>query len=96
MLLQDAGQRKNIPDVVVHDERLAPGQRGIVLVQVREHPALLRRKVPFHPVQEQRRLVEEAVRRLHVLDDDCLGQPPQLGFLSLRELLPCVDDHGNL
>ena len=96
VLLEHAGQREDVADVVVDDEHLAAGQRRIVLVQLLEHLALLGRQVALDAVQEQRGLVEQPLRRLHVLDDDRLGQPPQLGLLLLRQLLAGVDDDRNL
>ena len=75
---------------------LRPASDGIVLVQLLEHLALLGRQAALDAVQEQRGLVEQPVRRLHVLDDDRFGQPPQLGLLLLRQLLAGVDDDRDL
>ena len=47
-------------------------------------------------MEEERRLVEQPLRRAGVLDDDRLGEALQLRLLALRELLRGVDDHGQV
>ena len=50
-------------------------------------------QVGLDAVEEERRLVEQALRRAHVLDDDRLGQPLELASLpSSSQVLAGVDD----
>ena len=94
--LEDAGQRKDVPDVVVDDQRLLAVEGRVGAVQLIEQPLLLGRQRALHPVQEKSGFVEQALGRLDVLDDDGLRQLPELGFLALRQLLAGVDDHRHL
>jgi hypothetical protein len=68
MLLEHAGQREDVADVVVHDEGFLAAQRAASTVQVTEDPALPRREVAEATVQIERRLVEQPLVRPHVLD----------------------------
>jgi len=58
------------------DPRLPAGRRRIAAVQLVEQPLFVRRQRALHPVQEQRRLVEQSLGRLDVLDDAGLRQAP--------------------
>ena len=49
-------------------------------------------QVGLDTMEEQRRLVEQALGRTYVLDDHRLRQPVQLGVLRARQLAPRVDD----
>ena len=53
-------------------------------------------QVRLDAVQEQRGLVEQAVRRAHVLDDDGLGHALELRLLLLRQLAAGVDHDGDV
>ena len=52
---------------------LRPCEDLVGAVQPLEHRLLLGRQIGDHPVQEERRLVEQPLRRLDVLEDDALG-----------------------
>jgi hypothetical protein len=47
-------------------------------------------------VEEQRGLVEEAIRRADVFDDDGVGDPLELGLLFPRQLAAGVDHHRDV
>ena len=61
-----------------------------------QHAPLLLRQVLLDAVQEERRLVEQAIGRLHVLDDDRLRDAPQLRLLPFAQCLSCVHDDRQL
>ena len=65
-----------------------PLRVGSVRMQLVEQPLLLGRQRAFHPVQEQRGFVEQALGRLHVLDDNRLRQLPELRFSAFDSSLP--------
>ena len=82
--------------VVVHQQHRLPASAGSVSVSRRRICRLALGQVRLDAVQEQRGLVEQPLRRPHVLDDDGLGQraaarrPPRRG-----QLLAGVDDDGH-
>ena len=94
--LEERGQREDVADVVVHHQRGAAGQGRIGAVQLLQHPPLRLGQSGRNPVEEQRGLVEQPLGRLRILDHHRLGHPPKLGLLPLGELLPGVDDGGEL
>ncbi len=51
-----------------------------------DHLLLGRRQVGDHPVQEQRRLIQQPLRRAHALEHDALGALAQLRLLGLGQL----------
>ena len=60
--LEHGGEREHVPHVVVRDQHLAPLQRQVGRVQLLEHLALVLGQLRLDPVQEERRLVEQALR----------------------------------
>ncbi len=61
-----------------------------------EHLLLGLGQVGDHAVQEERRLVEEPFRRLHVLEQDALRQPAQPLLLLAGQVLAGEDDDRDL
>src|SRR6266513_1738234 len=61
-------------------------------MEMLEHLPLLLGKLGFDAVGEQRRLVEQTLGRLHVLEDDRLRVLPDLCFFLRTELLTRIDD----
>ena len=57
------------------------GEHGVGVVQPLEHAALLLRQACLDAVQEQGRLVQQSLGRLHVLHDDRLGELLQTRLL---------------
>ena len=92
MILEHARQREDVAHVVVDHEHPLAREHRVGVVQPLEHPALLLRQLRLHAVQEQRGLVEQPLRRLHILHDDRLRELPQLRLLRRREILARVDD----
>src|SRR6266540_1640534 len=91
--LEHARQREDVPYVIVDDEDLLVLEDLLGGVELLEQPALLLRQLPLDAVQEERRLVEQALGRARVLHHDRVGELAQLGRLALRQLLARVDDH---
>ena len=74
---------------------LRPVQGLIALVQVLDHVLLRLGQVRDDPVQEQRGLIEQPLRRAHALEHDALGLLAQLALLGLRKLAAREhDDRG--
>ena len=92
VIFQNRRERKNVSRIVVHHERLAPAQRLVGIVQPREHLLFRFRQTRHDAMQEQRRFVEQTVRRLHVLEHDALGQRSQLLLLLGAQFLPGEHD----
>ena len=61
VLLENGRQREDVPDVVVDNERLAPGERPIAVVDLLEDPALRLRHGADRTVQQKRGVIEEAL-----------------------------------
>ena len=74
VLLEDGGDREQVARVVVDQQHLLAHQAGSVAVSRRSISRFGGRQLGLDAVQEQRGLVEQALRRAHVLDDDGLGQ----------------------
>ena len=96
LVLEQRGQREDVARVVVDHQHLAAAQHFVGAVQPLEHRLLLRRQVGDDAVQEQRRLVEQPLGRLHVLQDDALGHRLELRLLVGGQLLAGEDDHGHV
>ena len=75
---------------------LLPVEHGVGVVQLLEHPPALGRQRRLGPVQEQRRLVEQPLRRARVLDDDRLGVALEPRLLAAGQRLAGVDDHRDV
>ena len=82
LVLEQRGQREDVARVVVDDQHLAAAQHLVRAVQPLEHLLLLLRQVGDDAVQEQRRLVEQPLGRLHVLEHDALGHRPAAALSS--------------
>src|SRR6266508_1527590 len=91
--LEHARQREDVPYVIVDDEDLLVLEDLLGGVELLEQPALLLRQLPLDAVQEERRLVEQALGRARVLHHDRVGELAQLGRLALRQLLARVDEN---
>ena len=61
-----------------------------------DHLLLVQRQGSDHAVQEKRGFVQQAGRRLHVLDDDALGHRLQVRFVLRIEVLPGKDHHRHI
>ena len=61
--LQHAGEREDVAHVVVHDQHLPAGERGIGPVELLQHLPLASGRLRLDPVQEERGLVEQPLRR---------------------------------
>src|SRR5437868_10831552 len=92
MVLEHTRQREDVTYIIIDDEYMLTGEYGIGVMQPLEHSPLLLRELRLHAVQEQRGLVEQALRTLHVLDDDRIGEAPEPRLLVLRQLLSGIDD----
>src|SRR5688500_51820 len=64
----------------------------MTFLPVNSPPALLVGELGLDTMQEERSLVEQPFRRLHILDDDRLGVLAQPRFLGRGEVAPGVDD----
>ena len=73
VVLEHGGQREDVARVVVDDEHLAVAQHLVRAVQPLEQLLLGFGQIGHDAVQEQRRLVEQPLGRLHVLEHDALG-----------------------
>src|SRR5258707_3105902 len=72
----------------------SPFQRRLAAARHLQHLAVLGRQLGLHLVQEQRDLVEQALGRARVLDDDGLGKAPQL--LLDRKSTRLNSSHANI
>ena len=61
-----------------------------------QHALFFRRQIRYHAVQEQRSLVEQALRRFHSLHHHAASQRMQACILIRRKLLAGEDDHRQL
>ena len=91
MSLENTGQRKDIADIVVHDQHLLSRKRGIRLMEFLDHAALRRPELLGGAVQEQRGLVDQPFRRLDILDDDRLRQLLELALFLSRQFFTRID-----
>ena len=96
VLLEHAREREDVAHVVVDDQHVLAGEHRVGVVQPLEHAPLLLGKPRLHAVEEERRLVEQTLRRLDVLDDDRLGELLEPRLLLLAEILAGVDDDRQL
>src|SRR5690242_6846601 len=92
VIIEHGRQREDVSNIIIDDEHVLAGEDGVGVVQALEHAPLVLRQLRFDSVQEQRRLVEQTFRTLHVLDDDRVSETAQPRLLLLRELLARVDD----
>jgi hypothetical protein len=90
--LEQARQREDVADVVVDDQHFLRDQRLVALVEAFEHTLLRGRKIGDDAVQEERRLVEQPLGRLHAFQNDALRHLAQLRFFVLRELATGEND----
>ena len=90
--LQHAAQRENVARIVVHQQHRLPDQIFVGAVEPFQHALLFRRQVGHHAMQEQRRFVEQPLRRFDAFHHDaaCHGVDP--GVLLGRQLPPGEDD----
>ncbi len=65
-------------------------------MQALEHPLLVGGQVSDYAVQEQRGLVEQPLRRTHVLQHDALRHRLQLRLLVRSQILTGEDDHWHV
>ena len=91
--LEHGGEREDVAHVVVDDQHLLALEHRLGAVELLEHAPLRLRQPRLDAVEEERRLVEQPLRRARVLDDDRLGVLLQPRLLAARELLARVDDH---
>ena len=64
VFFEQAGERENVAHVVVdHQDGLAE-QRGIGLAQVLQNAALFLREIAFGAMQQQDRIVQQALQRI--------------------------------
>jgi hypothetical protein len=96
LILQDRRQREDVARVVVDDEHPPAAQHLTRAVKPLDHLPLALGKIRDDAVQEQRRLVEQALGRLDVLEHDALRDRVQLRLFLLGELLAGEHDDGNL
>ena len=82
--LQHAAEGEDVAHVVVHHQHFLADQRVVGTVQPVEHLLLLRRQVGDDAMQEQRRFIQQALRRFHALHDDAAGQRVQAGVFLRR------------
>ena len=68
--LEDAGQREDVPHVVLGDQDASPLEDRLAVARLAQHALLIGRQLGLDLVQEQRDLVEQALRRARALDDD--------------------------
>ena len=94
--LEHAAQREDVARIVVDEQHRAADQVLVGAVQPLQHPLLLGRQVGDHPVQEQRRLVEQALGRFDALDDDAARHGVQLRVLLGRQLAAGEHDDRNV
>ena len=87
------GEREDVAHVVVDDQHLLALEHRLGAVQLLEHAPLRLRQPRLDAVEEERRLVEQPLRRARVLDDDRLGVLLEPRLLAARQLLARVDDH---
>ena len=92
VLFQDRRDREQVPRIVVDQQHLLPGQRRVGFGQTPQHLPLRIGQVRLDAMEEQRRLVQQALGRTHVLHDDRLGEHAQLYLLVAGQLLARVDD----
>ena len=93
MALQGAGEGKDVADVVVDDENPLAHQGGVRAPRLLQQPPLRLGQGRLDPVEEQRRRVKQALGGRDRLDDEGLGQPPQLLFLLPRQVARGVQDN---
>ena len=93
MGLEHAGQREHVPHVVIDDQDLLVVEDLLRRVELLEQAPLLLRELPLDTVEEERRLVEQPLRRARVLHHDRVGELPELRCLLTRQLLAGVHDH---
>ena len=96
LTLQDARQREDIPDIVVDDEHLAPGQSLVAVVKALENMPLPLRQRPDRLVKPERALVHQTLRRRDRYHGHIASGGLQGGLDRLLQLLRAVDDKGHI
>ena len=94
--LEHARQREDVAHVVVDDQHLLARRAPDRRCAAARASAASARAGRLDPVEEQRRLVEQPLGRLHVLDDDRLGVRAAARSPLLGQLLAGVDDDRKL
>ena len=90
---EDAGHGKDISDVIVHEKNFLVLQHS--LVEVFEHAPLAFREFGSVAMEQQGGFIEQAFRRADILDDNALGQLPELGLLFLEQIPGGVNNDRN-
>ena len=96
MLLQHAGQGKDVADVVIDDQRLLPGQLLRRFAPLRQELACLPGQALHCLMQEQRSFLEHRFGRADVLEDDDFRQLAQAVVLVPALTVGAVHDDGDL
>ena len=96
MPFQQAGEREDVADVVVHDQHLFAGQGPVRDPQVLQQLLPHLRQLGHRTVQGQRGLVEQAFGRADLLEVDRMGQFLDAGFIAAVNPLGCVENHRHL
>ncbi len=91
-----AAQGKDIARVIVDQQHRTPDQIFIRTVQALEHALLGLRQVSDNPMQEQRRLVQQALGRFHALDHDAARHGVQPRVFVGREFAPGEHHHRDI
>src|SRR5512135_304061 len=89
--LQFTRQGEDVANVVIHDQHLLAGDLRFRLLPLVEQLPCRRREFGLDPVEEQGRLVDQALQRSDVLDDGRLGHLLQTIPLVGRQVAPGVD-----
>src|SRR5579862_4556702 len=89
---EQAAEREDVANVVVDHQHLLAGQCLVRLVEGFQHPLFHFREPADDAVQEQRGLVEQALRRLYAFDNDALCHGSQLRGFVVGEFLAGEDD----
>ncbi len=89
---QHAAEREDVARIVVDEEHRLADEILVRAVQLLEHALFFRRQIADHAMQEQRRLVEQALGRFDALDDDAARHRVELRILLGRELAAGEDD----
>ena len=64
VILQQAGEREDVANVVVHHQNLFADKRDIGLAQLFQNPALVRREIGFGAMQQKNGFVQQPLQRV--------------------------------
>ena len=87
---------KYVARIVIDQQHRAVHEVFIGAVQTLEHALLGRRQIGDHPMQEQRGLIEQALRRFHSLDHDAARHGVQLRILIGGQLAAGEHHHRHI